>query len=245
MQTTLLLITCILTVTTSIAQTHRTSFRSQERSINLEENAEKHFFYLFDDFQDARIYYPGQVSEARLNMNILNDQMILQRPGQDDQVLATTRRFDSIKINDQTFIHHRRFGYLEILQGARQNFYIKYHTSYSMQEIRQGAYGDAPATAAVQSVNVLAGQAHTMSETGEFLFLENQSGNPVRVSLLSRPTFGMIVGNEFVDFDSRRALNRQFPDHRSPIRSFLRNNDIEFDKREDLIQLAAFLEGLK
>ncbi len=225
------------------AQTLRTSFRSEERVIDLEKNAGQEFLYLFDSFRQAHVYYPGEYAVFNMNLNILNDQMIIERPGEENQVLSPGR-IDSIQIDDKTFIHHRRFGYLEIISGKTQKFHVKYHTSYTMQEIRQGAYGDAPATAAVQSVNILAGQAHTLTDIGEFLYLENQSGNPVRVSLVSRPTFGIIKNNEFITIESRRALNRLYPDHRSEIRSFLRDNDIEFDIRSDLIKLAVFIDRL-
>jgi len=225
------------------AQTHRTSFRSEERVIDLEKNVGQKFLYLFDSFRQAHVYYPGEYTVFNMNLNILNDQMIIERPGEDNQLLSTSR-IDSIQIDGKTFIHHRRFGYLEIISGNSQDFYIKYYTSYTMQEIKQGAYGDAPATAAVQSVNILAGQTHTLTDTGEFLYLENQLGNPVRVSLVSGPTFGIIKDNEFVSIDSRRTLNRLYPDDRTQIRSFLRDNDIEFDVRSDLIKLAFFIDTL-
>lgn len=245
-----LLCTCILILITNsfiFSQSYRGSFRTSERVIELEEQAENRFVYLFDEFQKAVLYVQNEAKELRINYRLLRDEFLVLDENGTWKALSRELRFDSLVVDDKmTFVYHPQHGYFEKLSlRGRSIFYIKYQTTYSMQEIRQGAYGDAPSSAAVESVSILAGQNHVMSGSGELLLVENVSGNPVRVNLHRFPTLVFLQNGAFLSLNTRRDLTRNFPNYDSDIRRFLRQERIAFDQRDDLRKLAAFIEGLK
>lgn len=226
-------------------QTHRSSFRTSERTINIEDRAEKKFVYLFNDFVPAIAYVGSDEKAFMINYRLLQDEIIVKDENGQTKALSKDLKLDSLVVGAMTFIRHNRFGFLEKVAAGEKTYYIKYQTTFSMEEIRQGAYGDAPATAAVQSVNVLAGQSQGINTMGEHILLENVSGNPVRVNLVSGPSFGYIDGADFIVVSSRRDLNRIYPDRSAEIRSFLRKEDIALDVREDLLKLVSFLDSMR
>lgn len=228
------------------AQTHRSTFRTNDASIELELEASPRVIYLFPEFMPAVIYYPEQYAEMNINYRLLMDEIIALDERGETKALATREKFDSIIINnDMRLVFHHRFGYLEKPPAQNKRFFIKHQSTYTMNEIVPGAYGQASPTSSAQSVNILAGRENfSVGSRGERLRLENTTGNEVQVNIVARPTLGLIINNEFNIINSRRDLNRLFPDHRSEIRSFLRSERISFDERLDLLKLVEFLDGL-
>ncbi|MFW5724824.1 MAG: hypothetical protein ACOCX0_00150 [Bacteroidota bacterium] len=227
----------------NMAQTYRNNFRTNEASIELEELASPEVVFLFRKFQPAIIYYPTEKVEMNINYRLFQDEIISEAPGGETRALSTRRLFDSIVVNDMLLIYDKNYGYVEKVRTQEKTFFIKYQSLYTMNEITQGAYGQASPAASAESVNVLAGR-----ESGNLISdrvtLENTTGNEVQVNIIFQPTMGLIEENQFEQISSRRDLNKLFPDHRSAIRSFLRKEKISFDERMDLIKLAKFLESL-
>ncbi len=229
-----------------LAQTHRSTFRTNDATIELEEEANTSVVYLFSDFMPAVIYYPGEYAQMNINYRLLMDEIIALDERGETKALTTREKFDSIVVNnDMRLVFHNRFGYLEKPPARNKRFFIKHQSTYTMNEIVPGAYGQASPTSSAQSVNVLAGRENfSVASRGERLRLENTTGNEVQVNIVARPTLGLIINNDFNIINSRRDLNRLFPDHRSEIRSFLRSERISFDERLDLLKLVEFLDGL-
>lgn len=226
----------------SNAQTQRSSFRTTESTIELEELSSPEVVFLFRDFQPAIIYYSGEKVEMKINYRLFQDEIISEGPGGEIRALSTRRLFDSIAVNDMLLIYDRNYGYVEKVRTGKETFFIKYQSLYTMNEIQQGAYGQASPAASAESVNVLAGKESNLRN--ERVTLENTTGNEVQVNIVSKPTLGLIQGEQFQQINSRRDLNRLFPDHKSEIRSFLRQENISFDERKDLLKLALFLDKL-
>lgn len=236
-----------VTVFQSYAQVNRSSFRTSEQVIDVEELADRSVIFLYDDYVSARVHYPGKYSEVELNYRILADEFIV-KVDDDNHKSLSVQELDSIVTEDnKLFIRHPSLGFVEQIGTDDQSFYIKYNTSYTMNEIRPGAYGDAPVTSSTQSVQHLGrlGDHAGHSRTDRDLRLTNASGNPVQLNLVSKPVFIMHHEDEYKNVISRRELLRMFPrSYRSDINSFVRQENISFDEREDLIKLSDFLKEL-
>lgn len=230
------------------AQSKHHTFRTNERNIRVEEKASPDVVFMFNDFQPATVYYPDEVLvQLRLNYRLIRDEMIVIGERGDVKSLATGRRLDSLIVNNMVFVYHNIFGFLEKVPGIEQNnFFIKHQSTYSMSEIRQGAYGKASPSASVQNVSTISGanRSGARQVPGETL-LENVSGNEVEVVVIRKPQLGYMKDNVLRSANSRRELQALFPEHSSEIRSFLRKERISFDRREDLIKVAQFLSQLK
>lgn len=222
-------------------QTYTTNFRTTDKNIKVEENVEDKYIWLFDDFKKAIIHVDNKYSEYWVNYKLTIDAFVAKDEDGNSQILSQNFNMDSLVIEDRVFIYHPQYRYLEKLEENGNAYYIKYQTTYMLEEIKQGGYGDALASASVQSVNILAGQGEGIPTRGNSLYLPNASGNPVSVHLTTNPVFGVILNDTFETIDSRRDLIKTFPYRKSEIRTFLRRNKIKFDVRDDIITLIGFL----
>ncbi len=227
------------------AQTKQSSFRSSDTKIDIENLADPEVVLLFDDFKPAAVYYPdNRLVQMRVNYRLLADEMIIDDGTGNYKSLATGRRFDSIHVHNMVIVHDSNFGFLEKLEYPNITFYVKHQSLYVMNEIRPGAYGEAPASASTQNVNVPAalpsGAAHS-----DQIVLTNTSNNPMQVIVTRKPLLGIIEDNDFVTFANRRQFSRHFREYGSEIRGFIRQEGIRFDQVEDMKKLAAFTSSLK
>lgn len=224
------------------SQSARSSFRTAERRINVDSLAEAKVLYLFDGFKKAVVYYPErEYAEFLINYRLLHDEISVKFTDSSTKALGTEKLFDSIIVDKRKFVYKQKVGYLEDF-NSKHDLFIKHKTDYSMTEIKQGAYGDASATAAVQSVSVMAAE-HSLAGETRNVTLENTSGNEVQVTLTYIPKFGIVKNNEFIQINSRRGLNKYFPENKSEIKTFLRKNKISISKRTDIIKLIEFLNN--
>jgi hypothetical protein len=242
-------LTLVLFLTFGIlsAQSLRTSFRTSARAIDLEELADPRVVYLYDEYQEGTVYFSGgRSSTMKLNYRLLVDDMVAITDRGDSRSLIRGAAFDSLRIHDKLFIYHRTYGYLERFSHEGKEFYIKYQSTHSMDEVIQGGYGQAPASSSTQRINLISGSnLGGRGPQGGDITLENVSGAEMEIVITRRPLIVHVLDGDFVTFTTRRQVNRAFPDHRSEVRSFFRRNSISFDEREDLIKLGEFLVGLK
>ncbi|TVQ90488.1 MAG: hypothetical protein EA393_05730 [Bacteroidetes bacterium] len=229
-------------------QTHRVSFTTIEREIDLENLADPKVVYLFEDFQKARVYYPNErIIEMYVNYRLLVDDMIVKTERRGIQSMIRGDVFDSIRINDMLFIFDRNLGFIEKFENHGNAFYIKHQSTYTQDEVVRGAYGEPTPSASTQAVNIVSASS-VAGRTGQHitdLTVQNLSEGEVQINILRRPVFVYFIDGEPETIINRRQLNRLFPDHRSDIRAFLRNESISFDERDDLIRLGNFLTSLE
>jgi hypothetical protein len=171
--------------------------------------------------------------------------MVMMNESGDTRSLIRGAAFDSIRIQEKLFIFHRTYGYLEKVSNDNNNFFIKYQSSHSMEEIIPGGYGQAPASSSTQRVNLISSSdAGGRGPSGQDLRLENLSGVEMEIVITRRPLLVIKTDDDYMAFTTRRELTKVFPDHRSDIRSFVRRNSISFDERDDLIKLGRFVTEL-
>jgi len=229
-------------------QTHRVVLQSVEQKIQLENLVDPKVVYLFEDFQKARVYYPdGKIVDMNVNYRLLVDDMIVKTERRGIQSMIRGDVFDSIRINDMLFVFDEKLGFVEKFENDGDAFYIKHQSTYTQDNIVRGAYGQPTTSASTESFNIVT-SPRIAGITGKHiadLTVQNLSGGEVQINVLRRPIFIYFIDGIPETIINRRQLNRLFPDHRSEIRAFLRNESISFDERDDLIRLGNFLTSLE
>ncbi len=242
----LLLLLVVLQIQMVFGQTRRQTIRTSDRIIKLEELADPEVIFLFDNFTPASLYYPREVINADINYRLLHDEIVTMGPDGSLLAISGRRTIDSIVVHEHNmvFIRHNRHGYVE-KTGNQNVFFIKHESNYFGEEIRSGGYGDAPATAAMERVQLQALLSEAESGGKKALSLENLSGNDIRITITAKPTLVFIGNGTINSLESRRDLQRLFPDHQRDLRNFVRRNSIDFDDRDDIIKLVSFIESLE
>lgn len=233
-----------LIVNSGYAQTMQSRFRTTDAKVNLEEKADSAALFLFRTFRGAVVYYPNEYANMEVNYRILNDEMIALHPNGSIMAINPNTKFDSIVIDERVYIYHAGLGYLEKISETKFPFYIRMHGSYTMNEIVVGAYGSTPASAATKNYNSIDSRHNTRMNVDPTKNIQNASGNEVEFVVESGPVLGIVRDDAFQPIQSRRDLQKLFPDNTSDVRSFLRSEQLSFDDRADLIKLGRFIDGL-
>lgn len=228
---------------TVYSQTLRTTFRTSDQNINLENHASQDYFYLYNDYKKGVVYFPDGYMETVFNLDLFRNHMLTKNSKGKPKVLNPhSKKPDSIRVGDQLFIYDNTHGFVELLKHEEDyTYFIKYRTDYRAEELSPGAYGSAPTTSSTQRVSVQAIQSGTGYDR-QPLTLQNRSSNEVRITLTSGPVFLVKNNNEYTEVKSRRDLRRQFSLSRRDVRRFTRSENINFDERLDIIKLTSFIE---
>lgn len=222
------------------------SFRTSEGLIEVEKLANHEVVFLFDDFKSGVVYYPNQrLAQMRLNYRLMADEFIVEDRSGRHRSLSTGARFDSILVHNKVFIYLDGQGYFEKLSSGDVFFLVKHSSTYTIQEVRSDSYGQASSSAAMQESHILQirGRSDMSNHSGEIRH-ENSTGNPMMVSVERKPTFGVLVDDKFVQIANRRQLLRQFPEHRSQLRRFMADENIDLVNTADLSRLVDYLSTL-
>jgi hypothetical protein len=217
-------------------------FRTTDARVNLEEKADTTTLFLFSRFRDAVVYYPSEFANLKLNYRILNDEMIALDANGNIKAINPNTGFDSIVVEGRVFIYMAGLGYLEKIRGINLPLYIRMQGSYTMNEIVVGAYGSTPASAATKNYNSIDNPHATRMNIDPTKNIQNASGNEVEFIVESGPVLGIARNNTFEPIQSRRDIQKLFPESASELRSFLRSEQISFDNRLDLIKVGKFMD---
>lgn len=233
----ILLIFILLWMNEVCAQTRQT-FRSTDAKINVEELADPALVFLHDDYKQARINFPGgRIDETNLRYNILLDQMqFVSRRGQ-VQNISVSPVFECIDLDGKTFVYDAREGYLELLHAGEIPLYQKRSIRVTAQPVKRGAYGGTDHTSAIDGVGHYQIDSRVVS-------LDNPGGQEMEVTLRYTESFFIEKNGHLGQVGNRRQFLREFSEHRSELRSYIRQHDIDFDKPGDLIRLVEYLESL-
>ena len=230
---------CLLLILPGIlvAQTRQT-FRVSGSEIDVEQHAEPAFLYLHEDFVPALIVFPdGREQEAELRYHIMLDEMqFLSRRGE-VQNLSRRPPFQRIEMESGNFVYHHEEGYLEVLHDGQVPLYHKRAVRVNAQPIKRGAYGSADPTAAIESVD-------RFQVDGRVATLENPGGGEMEVTLRYVAYFFLDIEGEMTQINNQRQFLRAFREHRSELRTFIGEQDTDFDAPADMVRLVQYLESL-
>ncbi len=221
----------------------RQTIRTSSTQINVSEMANDELQYLLPEKTEGTIYFKdGKIAEYKMNYNFLLDEVHIQtRRGRVNRLLLSPP-FTKIDINDKTLVHDVEEGYLEQLFSGKINLYIKHKTDISTLPVKRGAYGGTDHTSSIQQTTIQQQGAQYHSKE---VRLENPQAQDLEVTIRYQNHFVFEKNGDKTNVNSRRQLQRVFSEHRRDIRSFCRENDIDFDDPEDMIKVVKFIESLE
>ena len=174
--------------------------------------------YRFQEFQKGKITYirgTEQDFEFDLNYNVYLETMDFINSADDTMSITNTREIRSIQIGNKTFFHEYNSGYYEVL--LRTPVALAFRNQFFLDHI--------------ENFNV--------STSGG---LTDLRGVMTTYDRIYRKVFSyfFIDQNNEVREATRASVLKMFPDHKLEIKGYLLEHDVDFDSREDLIDLTIY-----
>ncbi len=220
----------------------RQTIRTSAAEINVCALANDDLQFLYPEKTKGTVYYSdGSIPEYEMNYNFLLDEMhYLTRRGR-VHALQVRPRFDKIVINDKIFVYDVEEGYLEKLHTGNTSLYMKREVNVSTLPVKRGAYGTTDHTSSIAQTTIhQPGAEFHVREVR----LANPRGQELDITLRYNEYFIFEKNGEKTRINNRRQASRKYSDHRSEIRTFTRQNNIDFDDKEDMLKLAEYIESL-
>ena len=187
-------------------------------------------FFRFFNYTDGTITLKnGSKSGGKFNYNVVLDQMHFISPNGDTMVADPTN-IDIVVIGTTQFLYNK--GYIEIL-SQNNIIYLGKKVSVKYQAESVGAYGMANQTASVDHYKqIFAGNSYTRLNINQ------------NIVFTKRTTFWLIDKNKNVIPANRKNFLKLYPaDQQAGIEEYIKKNDIDFDKEDELIQLVKQFPG--
>lgn len=220
---------------------NRQTIQTSATEINVTELANEDMQLLYPERKSGLIYFSdGNISEYEMNYNFLLDEVHFLTSRGRVHALQRIPSYDKLVIKDRTFIWNNDLGYIELLHEGKNNLYLKRHVNINTLPVSRGAYGTTDHTSRIQQA--------TIEQTAAYQVSEVRVGNPnaqeLEITLRYSEYFLFEKDGEKTRVNNHRQLGRLFSDHSSEIRSFARQNNIDFDNPEDMIKMAEFIDSL-
>ena len=175
------------------------------------------------------VFKDGLTSTGKLNYNALISEMQFIDAKGDTLALANEQTFRYVLVANDTFYFSQ--GYIRIIKGNEK---VKFGEKVAFREYVQkpGAYGLSTATTATNNLTaILDKRSVALDASQELVVVKN-------VTWLIGDRF-----NLFVPADKKNIF-KMFPRQKQAIEEYLKNNEVNFSKEDDLIRLTGFLGGL-
>jgi len=189
--------------------------------------------YRYTEFLDGKVLFKDSTFfAAKLNYNILLGEM-QYIPKKDTFAFANPKEIDYVEIGQDTFYYDN--GYLEVLYGHDPAImtvkqYIKF-----VDFTKEAGYGMQSSTGGINSYSSMFGASGT---TVQKLNLKEDI-------VLTRNTEYYLGNNKngFLLY-RKKTLLKSFPQYKTTIESYLKENHINFKAKDDLLKLTVFLDGI-
>jgi len=188
--------------------------------------------YRYPQFITGRIHVvSGVYAEAKLNYDFLNGEMEYLK-NRDTLAIANKKDVRFIEIAQDTFYYDKGY-YMELIQGGQVKVVLKQYIKLK-ETLKKDSYGTSSSGSATTSYGTLpaGGDFHMLVANEDMVFqriveyyLSDQSGG-------------------FVQYNKKNVL-QLYPQHKDDIKAYLKTSNVSFDKREDLLKLAGYLQDLK
>lgn len=187
--------------------------------------------YLFPKFLKGTVKFKsGSNREVIMNYNLLSEKMVFDQSGKLLD-MVNTETIDTIYLQYKKFIPFDEI-FLEVVLSCKTPFFIQ-HKADLMSPGKQAGYGGTSQTTATTSITTL----HTTSGTFNMKLPDNYTVKP-------SPVNWILVSGKMDKFLNERQFLKIFSDNQTEIKRFIKDNKISFEKRDDMISLIKFCNGL-
>jgi hypothetical protein len=187
--------------------------------------------YLFPGFSNGTVKFKtGPARDAMMNYNTLSEKMVFEQGGKFFDVVST-ETIDTVYLGNLKFIPSDKV-FLEVVLSGKIPFFIQ-HRADLMSPGKQAGYGGTSQTTATTSITTL----NTSSGTYNMKLPDDYTVKPSQV-------YWVLVNGSMGKFLNERQFLKILSDNQMEIKKFIKDNKIKFEKRDDLIRLITYCQGL-
>jgi hypothetical protein len=192
--------------------------------------------FLFEKYQDGRIYYKdGRQFSALLNYDVYKRRFLFVdvNDGNNIKEFAEPQMVSLVKIGERTFMHNPR-DIKEILQ-TQPLLLVEYRTTLK-EKGRNAGYGGRSSTASISNYSGI------QSEGGIFHKFDVEDVYVVSTNI--KKTYYIEVDKKKKRFSTRKDFLKIYSKQQEAINNYIRDNDIDFGSIEQVIQLCNYASTL-
>jgi len=209
---------------------------SQEKNCDINTQFTQNAQFLFNSFQKGIVVFENNTqTSAILNYNILsndiyyidNEKFYVLSPESLDHVFICNKKFYSYNNKVYELIYNKK---LQILVGRE--------VSWEEFQGREGAYGAKSPNTVGSNLNTL--DVTNISEDHSYLVnLRDNEDKEITINL----NFKIKYGNNFYS-TSKRSFYKIYPNHKKKIKQYIKDNNLNLNRKSDLIKLANYCNDL-
>lgn len=190
--------------------------------------------YRYPAFSEGKVIYQnGNFTETKLNYNIAIGEVQFLNSKNDTLIIDSKGGISFITILADTF--YINDGYLEKIAGNNEIMLLVNRYVKLMDVKKEGAYGTSNSTAAIDS--------YTSINAGNNSSTYKLKANQDMVYSFKADYYFGFNNNEYT-LARENSVLKLFPENKDAIKKFVKDQSINFNKKEDLIKLTGFLQGL-
>jgi hypothetical protein len=183
--------------------------------------------FLYPEFTAGTITLKnGTTQSFDLNYNTLSGKMVFKLEGEIYEVV-NPGLIDTVFLRDTRFITIGR-SYYEVLYEAPVTLFVQY-SGKLIPPPKPAGYGGTSQTSSTTVISSLlrSDGAYNMSLPADY-------------EVTIHPVYWVRVNDRINDFINRKQVYDIFPDKKSDIKAFIKDNRIKFDEKADMIELIKF-----
>ena len=189
--------------------------------------------YRFPAFIEGTIIFRnGMMSSAKINYNIISDEMHFLDAQGDTLSVADPETISFISCNNSRFYYDK--GYLQTLDTNYSGLVLAYRQTLDVQQDRKGAYGTVRPHEGARTYSYYTGNGQTFKLGAD---------EAIRVSTKELFYFGDGYGH-FLRA-GKNAVYTRYPGHQAAIAAFIKSRHISFHVEEDLLSLLEFCRAFE
>jgi hypothetical protein len=188
--------------------------------------------FLYPSFVNGTVYYrSGGASKGMLNYNTLISEMQYVDGKGDTLALANESSIKHIIINSDTFYYDKAF--VRVIGGNNKIKLGEQPAFVQLDITKVGGYDQATSSSSISSLSSINVNGQTYKLTA-------------RENMIIGKTVRYYIGDVFNDFLllNKKNLYKMFGKYDDRLRKFLKEAEIDFNKKEDVQRLIVFLQTL-
>lgn len=217
----------------------QSAFAQDKFRIGSDEEIEKaipaHERYRYEQFQQGNItFHNGKEASARLNYNLLLEEMQFINLTKDTLSLADEHLIKEIRIGESRFYYDEKAGFVESIADYAPVKLAVHQKFTTINAEKMSAYGQSSAVSSIKSYSSYStanGQRQSLALKGD-------------VVLAIESAFYLVDRNHRVYKANKPSLRKLFSEQKDAIQEYMKAEDIQLDNEEDLRKLLQFCSEL-
>jgi len=190
--------------------------------------------YQYAEFTYGKVFFKtGDVTTAKLNYHRFLDAMQYIDPKGDTLKISNSPTIKFICINNDVFYYDDDGGYVSLISDTNGIKLAQKRTLRIRSRDKIGAYGMVSPTSSITSYSTL------IAQTNNYNLVSMED-----ITLIKKTEY--YFGDKYNNFvmATKKNLLKQFSKHSKTLNAYLKDNNIDLNKKQDLEKLFEFLASL-